>query len=282
MDFSLSNEQRAWQMTARKFARGGDQADLARARRDARRARHLRLGHRREGLEARLPHARGAEGIRRRRHRLRHPGAGDGRARARRQRDLQDLQPELEVEPPDLGGLQRRAEGALPAAVRGRPPLPARQGHHRADRRLRQPPAAEGRSQGRPEAARRAPRRRMDPERREMLHRQRAGRQAVLHRRAHRSERAAAPGHHHVPGAARHARLPHRQGVQQERLAVLPERRDDLRERARAARQRGRPGQHLRHEDRSRPATAPAATSSATSSLPPTRSASATTPASRR
>ena len=147
-------------------------------------------------------------------------------------------------------GLQRRAEGALPAAVRRRPPLPARQGHHRADRRLRQPPAAEGRAQGRAEAARRAPGRRMDPQRREMLHRQRAGRQAVLHRRAHRPERAAAPGHHHVPGALRHAGLPDRQGVQQERLAVLSQRRDDLRERPRAARQRGRPGQHLRHEDR--------------------------------
>ena len=81
---------------------------------------------------------------------------------------------------------------------------------------------------------------------------------------------------------ARHAGLPHRQGVQQERLAVLPQRRDDLRERPRAARQRGRPRQQLRHEDRSRPATAPAATSSAIWSWPPTRSASATTPASRR
>ena len=57
-------------------------------------------------------------------------------------------------------------------------------------------------------------------------------------------------GHHHVPGAARHARLPHRQGVQQERLALLPERRDDLRERARAARQRGGRGERRRHEER--------------------------------
>ena len=38
--------------------------------------------------------------------------------------------------------------------------------------------------------------------------------------------------------------------------------------------------ERLRHEDRSRPATAPAATCSATSNSPPTRSASATTPAS--
>ena len=70
---------------------------------------------------------------------------------------------------------------------------------------------------------------------------------------------------------ARHAGLPHRQGVQQERLAVLPERRDDLRERPRAARQRGRPGRHLRHEDGGWPATAPAATCSAIWSWPPTR-----------
>ena len=43
-----------------------------------------------------------------------------------------------------------------------------------------------------------------------------------------------------------HARLPHRQGVQQARLALLPERRADLRERARAARQRrGRRGHRL-------------------------------------
>ena len=130
-------------------------------------------------------------------------------------------------------------------------------------------PQAQGRAQGR----------RMDPQRREMLHRQCQRRQAVLHRRAHRSECAAAAGHHHVPGAARHARLAHRQGVQQERLALLPERRDDFRECARAARQcRGR-GERLGHEGARRPATARAATCSATSSSRPMRSACATTPA---
>ena len=130
---------------------------------------------------------------------------------------------------------------------------------------------------------RRAQGRRMDPQRREVLHRQRAGRQAVLHRRAHRPDGAAQAGHHHVPGAARHARLPHRQGVQQERLALLPERRDDLRERARAARQCRRRGQRRDPQDgRRRAATPPAATCSATSSSPPTRSASATTPARAR
>ncbi len=109
-------------------------------------------------------------------------------------------------------------------------------------------------------------------------------RQAVLHRRAHQPERAGQGRHHHVPGAARHARLPHRQGVQQERLAVLPERRDDLRERAGAARQRGGRGER-RGAGRAAAgaaATPPAATSSAISSSPPMRSASATTPASWR
>ena len=250
MDFSLSNEQRNWQMTARKFANEEIKPitlDLDEAP-DAHGTFDWDIVE--KGSQARLPHHGGAEGIRRRRHRLRDAGAGDGGACPRRQRDQQDLQPELEVEPPDFGGLQRRAEGALPSAVRRRSPLSARQGHHRADRRLRQPHAAEGRAEGRPQAPRRAPGRRVDPERREMLHRQRAGRQAVLHRRPHRSERAAPPGHHHVPGRARHAGISHRQGVQQERLAVLPQRRDDLRERPRAARERGRPGQRLRHEDR--------------------------------
>ncbi len=50
MDFSLSNEQRSWQMTARKFADEEIKPitlDLDEAP-DA--ARHLRLGHHREGL----------------------------------------------------------------------------------------------------------------------------------------------------------------------------------------------------------------------------------------
>ena len=282
MDFSLSNEQRNWQMIARKFANEEikpitldlDEAPDAHGTFDWDIVeKGSKLGFRTMAV----PKEYGGEGT-------------DYVTQALVMAELargdsaisQDLQPELEVEPPDLGGLQRRAEGALPAAVRRRSPLSARQGHHRADRRLRQPHAAEGRAQGRPQASRRAPGRRVDPERREMLHRQRAGRQAVLHRRPHRSERAAPPGHHHVPGRARHARISHRQGVQQERLAVLSQRRDDLRERPRAARQRGRPGQQLRHEDRRPPATAPAATCSAISNWPPTRSASATTPASRR
>ncbi len=258
---------------------GGNPPDLARTRRDFRPARDLRLGDRQEGFQARLPHHGGAEGMGRPRHRFRDPGAGDGRARQGRQRDLEDFQPMLEVEPPDRRHLHRRAEGPLPQAVPGGRHLSPRQGHQRAERGLRQPAAAGRRSQGRAQIARRAPGRRMDPQRREVLHRQCQRRQAVLHRCPHRPQRPVEAGHHHVPGAARHAGLPHRQGVQQGRLALLPERRDDLRERPRAACQRRGPRERLRHEDRTRPATAPAATCSATSSSPPTRSASATTPA---
>ena len=182
------------------------------------------------------------------RHRFRDASAGHGGTRQGRQRDLQDLQPMLEVEPPDRGGLQRGAEAPLSQTVPGGRYLPARQGDQRTERGLRQPAAA-GRSQGRPQAQGGTPRRRMDPQWREVLHRQCQRRQAVLHRRAHRPERAAETRHHHVPGAARHARLPHRQGVQQGRLALLPERRNDLRERARAARQCRGPRQRLGHED---------------------------------
>ena len=115
----LLTEQRAARLAddGAQIRRGGDQADLARARRDRRsRTSTFDWDIIEKGSQARLPHHGGAEGIRRRRHRLRHAGAGDGGARARRQRDLQDLQPELEVEPPDRRGLQRRAEGALPAS----------------------------------------------------------------------------------------------------------------------------------------------------------------------
>ena len=71
-------------------------------------------------------------------------------------------------------------------------------------------------------------------------------------RRPHRSASPVAQWRHLVPGAERHARLPHRQGVQQERLALLSERRDDLRERARAARQRRRRGERRLQEEHRR------------------------------
>ena len=55
----LFTQQRAAQLAddRAQVRQRGDQADHARPRRGARRARHLRLGHRREGQQARLPHA---------------------------------------------------------------------------------------------------------------------------------------------------------------------------------------------------------------------------------
>ena len=193
MDFSLSNEQRAWQMTARKFAEEEITPDLARARRDRRPARDLRLGHHQEGLEARLPHAGGAEGMGRPRHRLRDPGAGDGRARARRQRDLEDLQPELEVEPPDRRGLHRRAEGALPAS-RSSPTTRFLLGkgitepNAGSDNRL--PPEDDPKAGLKLRAERHGDEWILNGEKCFIANAQR--RQAVLHRRAHRPQRAAA------------------------------------------------------------------------------------------
>ncbi len=86
---------------------------------------------------------------------------------------------------------------------------------------------------------------------------------ALFRGRAHQSGRQHQAGRHALHGAQGHARLPHRQGVQQARLALLPERRADLRERARAARQRrgrgghrlgqGRQGRHHRRRHLRRP-----------------------------
>jgi alkylation response protein AidB-like acyl-CoA dehydrogenase len=70
---------------------------------------------------------------------FRDAGAGDGGARERRQRDVEGLQPELEVEPPDHRVLHARPEGALPQAVSRRRHLPHGGGQHGAECRLRQP-----------------------------------------------------------------------------------------------------------------------------------------------
>ncbi len=146
MDFSLSNEQRAWQMTARKFA--DEEIKPISLELDERPEAHdtfdwdiVEKGSKLGFRTLAVPKEYGGEGT-------------DYVTQALVMAELargdsaisQDLQPELEVEPPDFGGLQRRAEGALPAAVRGRSPLPARQGHHRTDRGLRQSAAAEGRA----------------------------------------------------------------------------------------------------------------------------------------
>ena len=103
MDFSLSNEQRYWQMTARKFAEEEIKPitlDLDEAP-DAHGTFDWEIVEKGSKLGFRtlaVPKEYGGEGTD-----LRHAGAGDGGARPRRQRDLENLQPELEVEPPDLG-----------------------------------------------------------------------------------------------------------------------------------------------------------------------------------
>ena len=130
--------------------------------------------------------------------------------------------------------------------------LPVRCRQHRAERRLRQPHAAGGRAEIGHAAARRAQGRRVDPQRREMLHRQRQRRQAVLHPCAHQPGGQPPGGRDRFPGDHRHAGLPHRQGLQQTRLALLPECRAHLRERARAARQSCRRSQRRRQGARRR------------------------------
>ncbi len=156
MDFTLSNEQRAWQMTARKFAEEeirpiSLERDEISDPRETFDWEIIKKGSRLGFRTMAVPKEWGGQGTD-----FVDPGAGDGRARQGRQRDLQDLQPMLEVEPPDRRHLHRRAEGAFPQAVpRGRH-FPARQGHQRAGRGLRQPAAAGRRSQGRAETTRRA------------------------------------------------------------------------------------------------------------------------------
>src|ERR1022692_1445073 len=139
MDFTLSNEQRSWQMAARKFA-DEEIRPLSLARDAIATAREtwdwdiIKKGSKLGFRTMAVPKEWGGQG---------------------RQRHFKGLQPELEMEPSDLLRLHRGAEAALPSGLRRRRHLRARQGHHRAERRFRQPPAV-GRSQDRAEAARRA------------------------------------------------------------------------------------------------------------------------------
>jgi alkylation response protein AidB-like acyl-CoA dehydrogenase len=149
MDFSLSNEQRSWQMTARKFANEEIKPitlDLDEAP-DAHGTFDWDIVEKGSKLGFRtlaVPKEYGGEGTDYVTQALVMASLPAATARSRRP------SARTEVEPFDFGGLQRRAEGALPRRRR-RSSLPARQGHHRADRRLRQPHAAEGREGG-PEA----------------------------------------------------------------------------------------------------------------------------------
>ena len=107
MDFTLSNEQRAWQMTARKFAEEeirpiSLERDEISDPRETFDWEIIKKGSRLGFRTMAVPKEWGGHG-----HRFRHPGAGHGGAREGRQRDLQDLQPMLEVEPPDRRHLHR-------------------------------------------------------------------------------------------------------------------------------------------------------------------------------
>ena len=101
MDFTLNNEQRAWQMTARKFAE--EEIRPISLERDA-------IGDPRETFDWDIIKKGSKLGFRTMavpkewggaRHRFRHPGSGHGGACQGRQRDLEDVQPVLEMEPPD-------------------------------------------------------------------------------------------------------------------------------------------------------------------------------------
>ena len=150
MDFSLSNEQRAWQMTARKFADEEIKPitlDLDEAP-DAHGTFDWDIVEKGSKLGFRtlaVPKEYGGEGT-------------DYVTQALVMAELargdsaisKTFSQNWKWSHLIAAGVQRRAEGALPPAVRRRPPLSARQGHHRADRGLRQPHAAEGCAQGWP------------------------------------------------------------------------------------------------------------------------------------
>jgi len=97
MDFSISDEQREWQMKARKFAReeirpislSGDAVADPRGTFDW---DIIRKGSKLASAPWPFP------GVGRAGDRFRDAGAGHDRARPRRQRDFEDLQPVLEVE----------------------------------------------------------------------------------------------------------------------------------------------------------------------------------------
>src|SRR5215472_8740749 len=112
MDFTLSNEQRSWQMTARKFAE--EEIRPISLERDE-------IADPRETFDWEIIKKGSKLGFR------------------------------TMAVPKECGGLQRGAEAPLPQTVPGGRHLPARQGDQRGERGLRQPAAA-GRSQGRSQA----------------------------------------------------------------------------------------------------------------------------------
>ena len=275
MDFSLNEEQRGWQMEAREFARRRDPAALARARPDRRRAastwdwdiieKGSKLGFR----TLAVPKEWGGPGT-------------DFVTQAlvmaelaqRRQRDLQGFQPELEVEPSHRRVAARRTRKSGSSSLSSPTTRYVhRPGEHRAQRRLRQPLSAA--------PTRRKPGWRLRAERKGdewMLNGEKSfiangsvGKLFFVSTRTN-PEVSIREGTTAFLVPHGHARLSHRQGLQQARLALLPERRAHFRERARAARERRRRSERRRR----RRAADAAGASSAISSSRRTRSACAT------
>ena len=116
MDFNLSNEQRSWRKSAAPEIRRAEEIRPITLERDTistpRETEIIEKGYETGFRTMAVP--KEVVG-----HRFRRPGAGDDRTRQGRQRHLQGVQPELEMEPLEFV-LHRGAEAALPAGLRRR------------------------------------------------------------------------------------------------------------------------------------------------------------------
>jgi alkylation response protein AidB-like acyl-CoA dehydrogenase len=106
MDFTLSNEQRSWQMTARKFAEEeirpiSLERDEIADPRETFDWEIIKKGSKLGFRTMAVPKEWGGHGT------DFVPGSGHGGACQGRQRDLEDVQPVLEMEPPDRRCLHR-------------------------------------------------------------------------------------------------------------------------------------------------------------------------------
>src|SRR3974390_1196005 len=146
----------------------------------------------------------------------------------------------LKMESSDRRSMYGRTKGSLSKAISGRRHVRSRQRDHRTERRIRQSPAPGGRSDRRGEAARRERWRLLGSQRRKGFYRQRQHCKAVFLGRTNGPARAFARRSDPISGPARHSWFSVRQGVQQERVAILSKCGDDLRKRPCTARERCR------------------------------------------
>ena len=117
MDFLSPKNSSAWQMKARKFAE--EEIRPITLERDASLdpAKTFTWDIIKKGSKLGFRTCCRREEARRSRHRLRHPGAGHGRTRPRRQRHIQDVQPMLEVESCHPGLCTGSRKRFLPAFI---------------------------------------------------------------------------------------------------------------------------------------------------------------------